>query len=240
MLSVWDMSGAFAQSANTDVKQFLMQVQQAYKQSPYLSFRVNYQYMNVGGNSDAMDSLSGEMQMDKGRCRMLLDGTETVATGHYVLQIMPQDKAIYLSGARASSMIDPVQMLDSMFQHMKDVRGAVVEEGSLKVLTLEFPPGNIYTRIRMAIDGRTGYFNRITYKVHTENLVGRDMVDRPGHAAPYQPEGEVNMFFSGYEKGRFSDALFDENNFFTRVATGKFEPSERYRGYHIFLASSNL
>jgi hypothetical protein len=65
------------------------------------------------------------------------------------------------------------------------------------------------------------------------------MVDQPGHSAPYQSEGEVSMVFSGYEKGRFNDALFEESNFFTRVA-GRFEPSGRYRDYHIFLASSNL
>ena len=237
LLSTWMTSGAFAQGSNADIKKFLLKVQQAYKQAPYLSFRVKYQYANVGGN--AMDSLSGEMQMDKGRCRMVLDGTETVSTERYVIQVMPEDKAIYLSGARSSSIIDPVQILDSMFLHMKEIHGAVVDEGTLKVLTLEFPPGNLYTRIRMAIDAGTGYFQHITYKLHTESLVGRDMVDQPGHSAPYQSEGEVSMVFSGYEKGRFNDALFEESNFFTRVA-GRFEPSGRYRDYHIFLASSNL
>jgi hypothetical protein len=65
------------------------------------------------------------------------------------------------------------------------------------------------------------------------------MIDRPEHPGPYQAEGTVDVIFSGYRTGSFGDAVFDENKFIHKVDS-KFEPAERFKDYHIFLASTNL
>ena len=220
-------------------KAFLLKAQQAYREAAYLGFRVKYVYTNAGEGAMAMDSLSGEMQLDKGRCRILMDGTETLVTGKYVIQVMEDDKAIYLSAAGKATPMDPTQLLDSAFKQLAGVQAALSSEGSWKVLTLRFPPGKMYTYIRMVMDPGTGYLLQMSYGIHTASLVEGDQIDRPGHPAPYRKEGHIDMFLSNYEHGRFGDGLFDEKNFFTRVS-GQIEPAARYREYHIFLASSNL
>jgi len=231
------MGRASAQQA--EARDFLLKAQQAYREAAYLGYRVKYLYTNAGGAATAIDSLAGEMQMDKGRCRLLIDGTETVVTGKYVIQVMEEDKAIYLSAAGKATPMDPTQLLDTVFKQLSGMQAVISSEGRWKVLSLRFPPGRMYTYIRMVMDSVTGYFQRMSYGIHTAGLVEQDQIDRPGHPAPYGKEGQIDMFFSNYEHGRFGNGLFDEKNFFTRVS-GRIEPAGRYRDYHIFLASSNL
>ena len=162
-----------------------------------------------------------------------------MVTEKYMIKAMEDEKLIYLSSARPAALVNPAQMMDTVFLHMGGVQTTLTRQNSLETLTLTFPPGRMYSRIRMEADIATGYLQRIQYNLYTTGLVGREMIDRPGHSAPYQSEGQIEMIFSGYEKGRFGDSVFDEKNFFTRVAGG-FEPAGRYKDYHIFLASSNL
>lgn len=228
-----------AQNDAATARTFLARAQKAYQGAAYLGFRVKYVYTNAGTGAKPMDSLSGEMQMDKGRCRMLIDGTETVVTGKFMIQVMENDKAIYLSSAGRSLLLDPTQLLDTIFRQMKGIQATLTADGNLQVLTLRFPPQATYTTIRMTMDGATGYFRQIIYGVRTAGFVSQDQINGPGHAGPYEQEGQVAMLFSDYEKGRFDDSLFDENKFFTHAA-GKYEPAGAYKDYHIFLASANL
>ncbi|HVU55677.1 MAG TPA: hypothetical protein VHD83_11525 [Puia sp.] len=228
-----------AQQGKEDARAFLIKAQKAYRESSYLGFKVKYLYSNAGDGVKPMDSLAGEIQMDKDRCRMVLDGTETIVTGRYLIQVMEEDKSMYLSRPGKAIPMSPVQLMDTVFRQLDGIRTDVTTEGRRTILTLQFPPGKMYTRIRMVMDTATGYFQQITYGVLTAGLVGQDQVERPGHPGPYSKEGRIDMVFSNYEKGRFDDALFDEVNFFTR-ASGRYLPAARYRDYHIFLASSNL
>ena len=224
---------------SSNIKSFFLQVQQAYEKAAYLGFRVKYLYTNAGNGERPMDSISGNMEMDKGRCRFVLAGNETLATGKYLIQVSEEERTIYLSGKKQQGSINPVELLDSTFQQMKDLHGTVSVEGQLKVLVLDFPPGKQYTQIRMEIDRSTGYFRRIIYSLHTAGLVEQEMIGTPGHPAPYRSEGHVDMLFYDYQLGKFGDNVFDEGNFFTRVGN-KFQAAGQYRDYHIYLANSNL
>jgi hypothetical protein len=223
----------------TDIRALLEKVQQAYHSTAYLGFRIKYLYANEGQQGTPMDSLTGEVEMHKNHCRFVIDGTETVLTDKYAIQVMNEDKAIYLSAIKRAGLSNPVGMLDSVFAHIEGVHTDLRQQGQSDVLTLQFPPGGTYSLIRIQVDKQTGYFQKISYSLYTVGLVGQDLIDRPGHPAPYQPKGQVNIIFSHYEQGKFDDNLFREENFFNKTA-GRFEPAGRYKDYHIFLASSNL
>lgn len=229
----------FAQDEASRIRDLLTKAQEAYSRTPYLSFRVNYLYSNEGQPGHPMDSLSGEVEMDKGRWRFVIDGTETVITDKYSLQIMRDTRSIYLAAAKHKETANPINMLDSVFAHIDGVKAHLGKEDHQDIVTLEFPPGQTYSTIRIRLDEKTGYFQRISYSLFTEALVGQDMVDRPGHPAPYQAKGEVDIVFSRYEHGRFGDGLFQEQNYFQKTA-GRIEPAGQYKDYHIFLANSNL
>jgi hypothetical protein len=240
LLLALSLTGIVAgQQGKEDARAFLLKAQKAYEESPYLGFRLKYLYSNAGEGVKPMDSVSGEIEMDKERSRMVLDGTETVVTGKYVIQLMAEEKAMYLSKPGKTIPMSPVQLMDTVFKQLDGIQATVTMAGRSKVLSLRFPPGKMYSQIRMVMDPGTGYFQQVTYYVHAAVLVGQEQVASPEHPAPYSQEGKIDMLFSDYEKGRFNDAMFDENNFFTRVS-GQFQPAGRYRDYHIFLASSNL
>ena len=243
LLTSFLLTGIFkkagAQQDLSKVRAILIKMQRAYQQASYLEFRVAYYYANQKQPGQRMDSLFGKVQMDKNRCRFAIDNTETVVTDKYTIQVMKQEKQIYLSKARHSGMMDPVGITDSILSHMEGVQADVVKQGGAEVLTLNFPPGKMYTRIMMALDSRTGFLQKVTYDLHTAPLVGQEMIDKPGHTGPYQSEGQVDVIFSGYRNGSFGDGAFDEKKFFNHVEN-RFEPAESYREYHIFLASSNL
>jgi len=229
----------FAQEGKEKARDLLTKVQQAYRAAGFLGFRVKYVYANAGQPGHRLDSLEGEVQMEKDRCRFVIDGTETVVTNKYTIQVMKEDKAIYLSGSKPLSMVSPAGLADSLFAHMAGVTATVVQESASQELVLTFPPGAAYSRVRMLIDPLTGFFQQVSYELHTESLVGQDMIGRPGHPGPYEQEGQIDIIFSNYIRGGFGEGLFNEKNFFDKVA-GAYQPAARYKDYHIFLASSNL
>lgn len=247
LLPVFLTSGTFrAEAQNTPavdsvsgIRTFTNKLRMAYGNAADLAFRVKYRYANERLPHAYLDSLSGEVQMDKGRSRTVIDGMETVITGRYAIQVMHDDKTIYLAAAHAAKDPNPLPMLDSIFAHIDGIKATVEQADGSDILTLEFPPGQTWSRVQMAIDDNTGYFQRVEYSLNTAGLVGQEMIERPGHPAPYQSRGRIEIVFSDYQKGHFDDRIFNEDNFFTRIA-GRYLPSGRYKDYHIYLASSNL
>lgn len=244
------LSGAWQLPLNAQDKQekihaFLEKVQQSYRNASYLGFHVNYRYANAGQLSKQLDTMSGEIEIDKDRSRFVIEGTETLITGKYGIHVSGEDKLIYLSKPGHTGVFDPITMLDSAL-----IRGAgmqaTIEPGTASgkqegfhTLTLRFPPGNAYTLIQMTVNDKTGWLERISFDMHTAGVVGQEMINRQGHPAPYEQEGRVEILFSQYRKGGFGDEMFDEKKFFTR-AGDRFIPAEAYKDYHIFLASSHL
>lgn len=228
-----------AKDTSSALKGFIRKVEHAYGNAGYLEFRVKYRYANEGRPGEYLDSLSGEVEMDKGRSRTVLAGMETVLNGRYMIQIMPESKAIYLASAPSATVRNPLPMLDSLFTHIAGIQSAVEYREGSDILTLNLPKGQPYSKLQMRIDDKTGYFQEVEYTVNTASLVGEKMIESPGHSAPYQSRGRIVILFSDYQQGHFDDRLFREDNFFTRVA-GRYEPAGQYKDYHIYVTSSNL
>jgi hypothetical protein len=230
---------ARAQEGQGKVKELLLKMQRAYQEASYLDFRITYYYANQSLPEKPLDSLLGKVQMDKGRCRLVIDNTEMLVTNNYTIQVMRQDKAIYLTKAKHSGLIDPVGLLDSVLAHMNGVRTESRHKDGLETVVIHFPAGQQYTAITMTIDEKAGFLTRVTYDLHASTLVSQDMIDRPDHPGLYQAEGQVDVVFSGYRTGSFGENMFDENRFIHKVAD-KFEPSERFKDYHVFFTPTNL
>ena len=225
--------------APDSLKAFTQKVSQAYAKASYLSFRVKYLYANAGRPADYLDSAFGTVQMGRGSSRVVIDSTEMVFTSRYAIRVLRDDKLIYLSAPARVETQNPVGMLDSIFAHMSGLGARLYRQKGEDVLLLDFPAGGPYTRMEITVDDKTGFFRSIAYTVNAVGLVGRDMIESPDHPGPYESSGRVYVLFSDYQNGHFDDRLFSEDNFFTRVA-GKFTPSDRFKDYRIFLASSNL
>ena len=237
MIPGWNAKVTAQPFDSTGIKSLLEKVHQTYHQADHLSFSVKYLYADANQRQGPLDSLVGEIQLDKERCRMILDNTESIVTDKYAIRVIDENKLIYISGKPATAMPDLLGMTDSLLAHVRSLQ--IRQEGGRRILRVELPPGLAYNRVEMTVDTATGFLQRVVYSVHTADLVGREMVARDGHPGAYQPEGTITVLFGKYEHGRFDDALFDETKYFTR-SDGHFQPTGRYKNYQIFLASSNL
>ena len=228
-----------AQDSAGIIKAYMQQLQTRYHNAGYLGFHIKYLYANSGKTAAPMDSLSGEVEMQGDQCRLLIDNTETVVTGKYTIQVRPDEKLVVLSATHPTGSMDPVGLMDSLLKHTGDVRAGILHQPGEDILAITFPPGREYNSIRLISDPHTGYLQRISYVLQTANWVEQEMISRPGHPAPYQPEGRIDILFSHYRKGAFNATLFNESNYFNKV-DGRFEATGRYKDYRIFLASPNL
>lgn len=233
------MHSVMASDSTSAVNHFMQKVQQAYKNTPYLSFHLLYRYANKNEPNNYIDSMAGDIAMDKNHMRMVMDDIETITNDKYTLQVIKDDKLIYLSTPKPV-VADPVSMLDTVLANLNGVRTEIVQTKGSATLNISFPPQQLYKNISMTIDESTGYFQKVVYELYTESLVSQDQMAQPGKKGLYQPEGRIEVVFSRYSKGRFNDSLFSEEKYFTRLGKGKYEPSEQYKDYRIFLASTNL
>lgn len=229
-----------AADSTNSVKQFMHRVQQAYKSASYLSFHVAYRYANKNQPGNYIDTMSADVAMDKNRMRYLVEGIETVTNDKYTIQVMKDQKLIYLSTPQPVQMGDPVATLDSVLAHFDGLQTEVTRNRGIATLRMIFPPGHTYKNITMTVDEATGYFQKVVYELYTEGLIEKDQLMQPGNSGPYQAEGKIEVVFSGYRQGQFTDGLFSEDRYFTRLGKGKYEASEKYKDYQIFLASSKL
>lgn len=231
---------ALAADSTNAVKQFMQKVQQAYKPAAYLSFHVMYRYANLDNPQRYIDTMQGEVAMDKNRIRFIIEEVETITNDKYSIRVDNDEKLIYLSTPQPAQMADPVAMLDSALAHFEGLKANVTHNKGQATLVLNFPPGQSYKNITMVINENTGFVQRVLYELYTDGLVEKDQMIGQGGNGMYQPEGRVEILFSDYRQGQFTDALFNESRYFTRLAHGKYEPSEKYKDYQIFLASSKL
>lgn len=228
-----------ADSTNA-VKQYIQKVQQAYKSASYLSFHVVYRYANKDKPQQYIDTMSGEVAIDKNHMRFVIEHMETVTNDTYTLQIDNDEKLIYLSTPQPSQMIDPVAMLDSALARFEGIRTGVAYNKGMATLTLSFPPGQTYKKVVMVINEKTGYFEKVVYELYTDGLVEKDQLMGQGGNGVYQNEGSIEILFSDYRQGRFTDELFDESQYINRLAKGKYQPAEKFKDYQVFLASPKL
>jgi hypothetical protein len=235
-------SVAHLKDTTEGIKQFMQKAQQAYRNTPYLSFHLLYRYANKNQPGKYIDSVAGDIAIDKNRMKMAMDGVETITNEKYTIQVIKEEKLIYLSVPKTSAMADPVAILDSAMNYLHGVRANLVHNKGLATLTFSFPeqPGQTYKSIAMTIDESTGYFQKVVYELYTAGLVSQDQVAQPGKPGLYQQEGRIEVLFSRYKKGEFNDSLFSEDKYFTRRGKGDYEPSAQYKDYQIFLASTNL
>lgn len=231
LLLLSDLS-ARGQRASQPVRDFLDKIRQAYNHPDHLTFRVAYTYANDNQLNQPLDSLSGEVEMDGNRSRMLVGGTEILRTDEYSMEVLPDPKLIYLSKAPSNGPMDPIATLDTILAHLSGVQVSL--DGP--VLTVQFPPGSVYTRVRMVVDPATGYLEEADYGLHTNGLVSQDQLNTAVHPGPYQDKGQVSVRFYGYAHGGFEEALLDPSRIITRTGN-HIVPTEAYKNYQIFFAS---
>ncbi|MFL5746678.1 MAG: hypothetical protein ACJ751_18520, partial [Niastella sp.] len=80
-------TAADAADSTNAVKQFMQQVQQAYRSANFLSFHVLYRYANKNQPDSYIDTMSGEVAMNRNHMRFALEDVETVTNDQCTIQV---------------------------------------------------------------------------------------------------------------------------------------------------------
>jgi hypothetical protein len=221
------------------VRRFLEKTHRAYLAADRLSFKVWYGYANLRQPGKYIDTLSGKFAIHRNNMYSMIGGTETVVNARFTIQVIEDEKLIYLARTSRKDVMDPLRMLDSLLLQAEKGQAVIVPGKQSSTLNIHFEPGQSYRNISITIDEQSGFFQKVTYDLFAADWVNEEQISQPGKPSQYEKEGRVEIIFSNYQKGKFNDSLFEESAYFTRQGAS-FEPAERYSGYRVFVASPNL
>lgn len=232
------LTPANAQSDMLKVHALLDKMHLAYRNATFLSFETQYTYSNLSDPFKALDSLAGEVQMNKTQSRLLLPGSETLINGKYCIQSIEKEKVLYITTAPPSNTMDPAGAVDSALSYLNKYPYHLTDKGKVQVLHMELPAGGRFTSLEMTIDTASGYLINLAYFLHTAGLVSVNQMKSTGKGGEYEPNGKVNIRFLNYKTGTFGPTIFETANYITKQGKD-YVPSDRFQGYRIFWANSN-
>ncbi len=231
-------SHVIAQTGDSLLKNFIYQVRLSYDKAAYLSFNVHYYYANKSQPEKYMDSLSGEVEIDKKRTRYRMDGIETIETQNYNIQIRPDEKTMFIAKENLDKPYESLVFLDTVLSRIHGIKTSVSRKNQYETISISFPPGQSYLNVLITRSLVNGYLTSIVYELNTESFVGKDQIDKPGHPGLYQPQGKVEMRFTNYATNRFGETVFNESNYFIKNGLD-YQPVGKYAKYSINFLPSN-
>lgn len=202
-----------------------------------VAFQVKYQYADASNPEQIIDSASGTIEMDGANYRCVLENTETIRSGQYMIILFREDKLMYLARTDTTTTgTDMVAMMMSAMETAGVQQMQVKDTGVERRLRFHFREGSPYREVELSVDCAARTLRSVRYLVNTTALLG------PGEtevAPGYSPYGIIRADFSGYHSRPPDPAHFAESRYFNREGTA-FKPAAGYLDYTIFLGSPNL
>jgi hypothetical protein len=211
-----------------------------YHNTDYLSFDQEYTYMEDSKPNLVLDSMRGNVQMNKGNYHLILGNTETIHNDRYNVILFKDDSLIYISKPSVGKiMANPIGILDSMLIKEKSIDISVVQKRKLEIVVLNFPDGMGYKTAEFIVDEKTGYLLHVKYRVNALQMLDPASKIAAANTSLANEWGTVQSRYYKYAKGTFDDNEFDEKKYFIKDGT-EFKPTGTYKQYKIFLASPGL
>jgi hypothetical protein len=208
-----------------------------YMQTPLLSFDVLYRYSSESSPGVYLDSLRGSYKMDSARYWCLLDSTEMLNTGKFVVILYREDKLMYLTLPSAGmASANPLAMADSFFTKKEGLQYGIMHTGSQTRVTIQFDKGSAYKSLVYDIDDKTGLLMRMTSVVQSDRLYDPSVRQR---VTPGDSYAVVETLFSNYRQKKFDAGVFDTGRYFKKEA-GDYKSIAPYDQYKIFLGKTSL
>lgn len=218
--------------------QLLEKTKNSYLQQGGVSMGMHYYYANEHSPSRYIDSLSGSLVMSGDNYQVKMQGVEIIVNARYNITLFEEDHLMYLTRPVATSVYNPVAMLDSLLKHTKGTQCFIQHGGSETVASILFPAKNAYKRMLFVIDDATGHLVKTESVLKTVYLTqgaDEEILRKQG----YDEYAIVEVRLSDYKQQQLSGDYFNEARFFYKKDK-EFLVSDQYRDYKIFVATPNL
>jgi hypothetical protein len=226
---------AISQDQKERVLEALISTLDQYRNTPLLSYNVEYRYSTEDQPNTYLDSLTGSFKSDGNKFLSEINQIKTVFDGEFVVIIYPEDSVIYLSKPPGMLNGNPAALFDSSFIN-RNIQYLITETRDLKILTLNFIDDPQYKQIKYEIDKKSGWIVSVTQKVNQALLFDKEIAATMISDDKY---GLVKINFSQYEKSKFDKEVFNYG-FYVRKEGAEYKAQPPFDLYKVFLGSSNL
>jgi hypothetical protein len=230
----------YAQVSNDSAIHFFKKFCSTYSNVDHLGFKIKYSYANELAPSVVLDSLHGEIKMNKQNCHVVLGNMETISNNNYSVILFKEDSIMYLSKPQPiSALYNPASMADSFFTKTRGLNISIEKNESSIILTMHFPEGMDYKTAEFTIDSVTGYLQKVKYQIKATDLLDPSAKAIADNSPMKDEWAIVESEFYDYTTGEFGDTEFDDTRYFTKEGT-EYKTTDAYKQYKIFKASPNL
>jgi hypothetical protein len=209
----------------------------AYRNSSYLSFNVKYTYAKESTPTVIEDSSFVSYKVDGYKYWGSMDSVVFMQNDSFQVAVYRQEQvmALALPSYDYQSAL-PMAQWDSFFLKNNFTYSMGVDAGYKKI-TVDYNnlSTNMLKKYEIWYDSVTYRINHIKYKI-----------DEAASNSAMAEEGVlsgvvmvVDVYFSNYQTGTFTNAVFNSGNYFTKTA-GSYIPVSPYTSYEVFLVSPGL
>ncbi|NII26635.1 hypothetical protein HB364_16215 [Pseudoflavitalea sp. X16] len=236
--------GQAQEEATSKAAAAMRRLAEKYQQARLLSFDVLYRYAAEGKPGEYLDSLRGQCKVHGNRYWSALDNTESVYDGQLLVMLFKEDSIIYLAKPAAASMpgaqggaANPVAMIDTFLLHNKGSQCFYTATPGEELITLSLPGTGPYKQITWQVNRKTGYLDKMTSLVRSDQLYDPSVRAQVTDAASSYVV--VETLYSNFRQGAYEESIF---------APGRYAKKEGdtwvtvvpYEKYKVFLGSTGL
>ncbi|WP_217603526.1 hypothetical protein [Chitinophaga sp. GbtcB8] len=228
-----------AQAASDTAALFteIRQLQAVYRSA--LAFDIKYTYTSERRPDSILDVMYGKMEISGNNYHYWLDSVETLVNADYNITLFKTEKVMYLAKPAAVNTVDPVQQLRAVLARTGFSSCSIQQQGTQKIVQINFPAGGAYRQMEMSIDKNTGYVMYMRYVMKTALLMESNAGASEAASAEYGEYAIVQTTFEHYKPLPASYTRFDESSFFYKEGS-EFKATAPYHEYKIFTGSPNL
>jgi hypothetical protein len=205
-----------------------------YKLFPYLSFRLNYYYSAQESPDMHVDSLEGRVKLHGNQYWYLLDSTEAVVAGNFIVTLFKEDKIMYITKpAAALQVANPVAILDSVLSKNDNILSTVTEKENTKIISIQFKDNPAFKKVEYYLDPITGLLSKVKMIVRFSLLQDPSL---KGIVDTNDSYANIEVRYTDYKKEPFSDDIFNTTTYFKKEGE-VFLPVAPYDSFKIFMGT---
>lgn len=225
--------------------QALKQLMHSYTKNTALSFELRFTYAPESKPLMLLDSLQGKMVISGNRNWYMIDSTESVNTGDFLVTVFREDKLLVIAKPASASLPQATGLsglneawfssLDSLVKEKK-VQLEYREDTHEQQIDIRFPGMKQYKAMSYVIDRKTGLLKKSVTLARADQLQDPDSIKELNMKDEYSI---ITTWFGNYNRERVSESIFDPSRYFTKKGD-EYSGAGEFRDYKVFLGTPNM
>jgi hypothetical protein len=226
---------AFAQEPNPVLLE-CVNINKAYQATSYLSFNARYTYASEIAPTDLQDSAHAVYKMNGLKYWVSFDSLELMQNDSFQITMHHRETLIGLgfpTYRHAATL--PMSHWDSIFLRNDKFTYSIDVDSGFKKITADYDANMPYKKFEIWYDSVSYRIYRMRYKI--DQNTSDESYDISGTLSG--AFDEVNIYFSNYQTGLFTNAVFNSANYIAKI-DGIYYPAPDYEVYELFIVSPGL